>query len=70
MFDIASGETIRTLHGHKDSVTFLKVILGGKFLSGAKDGSIKMWDINTGKCIQSFIGHQSKINSIEASFDN
>lgn len=46
------------------------MILGGRLLSGSKDGCIKMWDIKTGKCINTFVGHKSKVNSIEASFDS
>ena len=34
------------------------------FVSGACDASAKLWDIRTGKAIQTFIGHESDINAV------
>ena len=34
------------------------------FVSGACDAKVKVWDINSGKCQQTFGGHESDINSV------
>jgi guanine nucleotide-binding protein G(I)/G(S)/G(T) subunit beta-1 len=38
------------------------------FVSGACDASAKIWDIRTGKCVQTFTGHDSDINAVQYVF--
>jgi len=35
------------------------------FVSGACDGTAKLWDLGSGKCVQTFVGHDSDINAIQ-----
>lgn len=35
------------------------------FVSGACDATAKVWDIRTGKAVQTFIGHESDINAVQ-----
>lgn len=35
------------------------------FVSGACDSTAKVWDIRTGKCVQTFTGHESDINAVQ-----
>lgn len=35
------------------------------FVSGACDATSKVWDIRTGKCVQTFVGHESDINAVQ-----
>jgi len=35
------------------------------FVSGACDATAKVWDIRTGKCVQTFVGHESDINAVQ-----
>lgn len=35
------------------------------FVSGSCDTTAKVWDIRTGKCVQSFSGHESDINTVK-----
>ena len=35
------------------------------FVSGACDATAKVWDIRTGKCVQTFLGHESDINAVQ-----
>ena len=35
------------------------------FVSGACDATSKIWDIRTGKAVQTFTGHESDINSVQ-----
>nr|ODN93910.1 guanine nucleotide-binding protein subunit beta [Cryptococcus depauperatus CBS 7841]ODN99814.1 guanine nucleotide-binding protein subunit beta [Cryptococcus depauperatus CBS 7855] len=39
------------------------------FISGACDATAKVWDIRTGKAVQTFTGHESDINTVQ-SFPN
>ncbi|KAI9616328.1 hypothetical protein KEM48_005244 [Puccinia striiformis f. sp. tritici PST-130] len=34
------------------------------FVSGACDATAKVWDVRTGKVVQSFVGHESDINAV------
>ena len=34
------------------------------FVSGACDAAAKLWDLRTGKCVQTFKGHDADINSV------
>lgn len=35
------------------------------FVSGACDALAKIWDMRIGKCVQTFIGHESDINAVQ-----
>ena len=35
------------------------------FVSGACDATAKVWDIRTGKAVQTFTGHESDINAVQ-----
>jgi guanine nucleotide-binding protein G(I)/G(S)/G(T) subunit beta-1 len=35
------------------------------FVSGSTDATAKAWDLRTGKCTQTFIGHESDINCVQ-----
>lgn len=34
------------------------------FISGACDATSKLWDMRTGKCVQTFTGHDSDVNAV------
>lgn len=34
------------------------------FVSGACDATAKLWDIRSGKAVQTFTGHESDINAV------
>lgn len=35
------------------------------FVSGACDSTAKVWDIRSGRCVQTFTGHESDINAVQ-----
>ncbi|KAK6523133.1 hypothetical protein TWF694_006028 [Orbilia ellipsospora] len=64
------GANIQTLYGHDDSVE--SVVFspdGGQIASGSYDNTIKIWDANTGNCLQTLIGHKSWVSSVAFSGD-
>jgi len=38
-------------------------------LSGSEDGTLELWDVETGKCIRTFEGHWAKVMSVSFSPD-
>ena len=34
------------------------------FVSGGCDAAAKLWDVRTGRCMQTFTGHESDINAV------
>jgi WD40 repeat protein len=54
---------IDTLTGHNNWVASL-VVHDGRLISGSSDGLIKVWDINTGRCINTITGHSNSATSL------
>ncbi|CAM9571177.1 unnamed protein product [Laminaria digitata] len=46
------------------SVSILPSVDKNVFVSGSCDSLAKVWDIREGKCVQTFQGHESDINSV------
>lgn len=46
------------------SVSILPAVDKNVFVSGSCDSLAKVWDIREGKCVQTFQGHESDINSV------
>jgi WD40 repeat protein/serine/threonine protein kinase len=57
--------------GHADSVFSVCLSVGNRFaLSGSKDGTLKLWDMETGQCLQTFSGHTGSVFSVCLSADS
>ena len=65
LWDIKSGEEIRTFKGHSNSVFSVAITPDGKYIvSGGEDGTIKLWDIKSGEEIRVFEGHSYDVTSV------
>ena len=65
LWDIKSGEEIRTFEGHSNSVNSVAITPDGKYIvSGSHDKTIKLWDINSGEEIRTFVGHSGTVESV------
>lgn len=59
LWDLDTGDIVRQLAGHTDSVTGVDISSDGTHaLSSSWDGTIIHWDLQSGKAVQRFVGHQ------------
>jgi WD40 repeat protein len=65
LWNIYSGELIRTLNGHSSDVFSLAFSPDGNFLaSGSLNKTVKTWKVSTGKNLSSFTGHSKAVTSL------
>ncbi|MBO3462317.1 serine/threonine protein kinase [Aetokthonos hydrillicola Thurmond2011] len=70
LWNLGTGEQIRTLQGHSKSVYSVAISPDGKILaSGSADNTIKLWNLATGGQIRTLQGHSSEVNSVAFSPD-
>ena len=64
------GPLIRTFEGHSESVTAVEISPDGKTaVSGSSDGTLKLWNLSSGKILHSLEGHRSIVTAMEISPD-
>ncbi len=61
IWDLDTGECVRTLRGHEDSVTCFEMH-EEKLISGSWDGLIKVWDLKKNECVQNLEGHTYRVS--------
>lgn len=65
-----SGNLLHVLTGHSDSVSSICFSpCGNSVLSASQDKSIKEWDVKTGKCIRTLVGHITGVHNAVYSAD-
>ncbi|MEH1830352.1 MAG: serine/threonine-protein kinase [Nostoc sp.] len=70
LWNIASGEAIRTLEGHTNWIWTVAFSPDSKTLaSGSADKTIKLWNVETGKLIRTLQGHSDGVTSVAFSTD-
>nr|MDZ8047853.1 serine/threonine-protein kinase [Nostoc sp. DedQUE02] len=70
LWNIASGEEIRTLQGHSNWIWAVGFSPDSKTLaSGSADTTIKLWNLETGKLIRTLQGHTDGVTSVAFSPD-
>ncbi|KAG6137179.1 Mitochondrial fission protein [Claviceps purpurea] len=61
-----SGSRIRQIRAHKDTVTALDFDAPfGTMVSAALDDTIKVWDLNAGRCIGVLGGHTASVRALQ-----
>ena len=53
-----TGECLRTLKGHAESVKCVAMLSNGRIVSGSDDKTLRIWNPDTGKCLRKLKGHQ------------
>jgi guanine nucleotide-binding protein subunit beta-2-like 1 protein len=65
------GFARRALRGHSHYVQDIAISSDGQFcLSGSWDGTLRLWDVNTGATTRRFLGHSKDVLSVAFSVDN
>eukprot|EP00559_Dactyliosolen_fragilissimus_P006303 CAMPEP_0184854668 /NCGR_PEP_ID=MMETSP0580-20130426/31_1 /TAXON_ID=1118495 /ORGANISM="Dactyliosolen fragilissimus" /LENGTH=331 /DNA_ID=CAMNT_0027348957 /DNA_START=46 /DNA_END=1041 /DNA_ORIENTATION=+ len=69
--DSEFGYAQRALRGHNHFVSDVVISSDGQFaLSGSWDGTLRLWEINSGKTTRRFVGHSKDVLSVAFSVDN
>lgn len=71
LIDLEAGEYLRQLQGHGGS-RILAVAFspdGRTVLTGSTDHTLKLWEVDTGNCLQTFVGHTDGVRSVAFSPD-
>ncbi|NCS59391.1 MAG: WD40 repeat domain-containing protein, partial [Microcystis aeruginosa G11-04] len=70
LWNVETGQEIRTLKGHDNYVYSVNFSPDGKTLvSGSWDNTIKLWNVETGQEIRTLKGHDSVVYSVNFSPD-
>ncbi len=70
LIDTNSGSCIGKFRGHKDTITGICFSPDNDtIISSSRDDSIKIWDIQTGKCLQTIVS-SNPLESIHCTSDN
>ena len=65
LWDLKSGELIRTLKGHKDAVNAVAISQDELIIaSGSADKTIKLWHLETGELLSTFSGHSNTVTGL------
>lgn len=66
--DFTTGECLKVMEGHKDMITSVDLSPDGRIgLSGSRDNTIRLWDLNNEKCVGIFQGHTEAVTSVSLS---
>merc|ERR1711974_506719 len=69
--DESYGYAEKALKGHSHFVEDVVISSDGQFaLSGSWDGTLRLWDLNTGATTRRFVGHTKDVLSVAFSADN
>ena len=70
LWDIESGNALRTFSGHTDKVRHIAISPDGKrFASGSEDGTIRLWNMNDPEAILTLTGHCKTVHYVAFSPD-
>lgn len=70
VWDIASGECVRTFEGHAAAVTSLAISADGRrMLSGSEDKSLRVWELPGGRQLRRFSDHDRPVQAAALSPD-
>ncbi|OQW98016.1 MAG: hypothetical protein BWK73_53465 [Thiothrix lacustris] len=61
LWDVASGECLKTFDQHQGTVCSVMFSPGGgQLASGSDDKTVKLWDVASGECLKTFDQHQGR----------
>jgi WD40 repeat protein len=70
LWDLATGQLIRTFVGHEDRVGAVVITAGGRqALSASHDRTLKLWDLQTGQLLSTLAGHEDGVSAVAVTPD-
>ncbi|KAJ7057048.1 WD40 repeat-like protein [Mycena amicta] len=63
LWDIASGERVRTFEGHDRGLACIE-FKGDLIISGSNDCKIKIWSASSGACLRTLVGHEALVRAL------
>jgi len=66
----SDGKPDKTLTGHQSWVNSIIFLSSGTLVSGSSDGTVKLWDVPTGKCIRTLDATKAEVRSVAVSRDS
>ena len=70
MWDLESGKKLNQSQAHAGDVCSMSLKAEQNIVvTGSVDRSIKLWDVRTFKCTQTFLGHDADVNSVCVSYE-
>ena len=70
MWEVHSGERVRTLAGHPGTAFAVAWSPSGELLiSGGSDGRLRWWEAQSGHCVRVQEGHQGAVQALKVSPD-
>jgi len=67
--DISSSQSLHTLRGHSSTVRCLKMSDANTAITGSRDTTLRIWDIQKGFCKHVLVGHQASVRCLEVHGD-
>jgi WD40 repeat protein len=65
VWDLDTGECLRTLEGHTNVVKSVALHSDGRrAVTGSWDKTVRVWDLDTGECLKTFQGHEDCVLSV------
>lgn len=68
-WDVRTGELLNTIDEHEGAVEDLKFVDNNCIVSASRDKTLRVWSLQTGKCVQILRGHTGYVTSIAVSAD-
>ncbi|KAL7747329.1 hypothetical protein RI367_007383 [Sorochytrium milnesiophthora] len=66
LFDISTGQLVKTFSGHQLSVSqAIFNPMGNLIVSGSKDSTVRFWDVVSGLCIKTITAHLGEVTGVE-----
>jgi WD40 repeat protein len=70
LWDLGTGQILRTLKGHTDEVNAVAVTPDGRrAVSASGDGTLRLWDFGTGQTIRTLEGHTAAVYAVAVTPD-
>lgn len=65
VLDVVTGRCLREMEGHEGDVYCVQLDAEEKrALSGARDGTVRLWDVETGRCLRVIEAHDYHVHAV------